>query len=93
MIIGSGKIYMKADWCHSLKEKRTIIRSILSKTKNKFNVAISEIESMDIHNYIVLGFATVSNSSAHAQSTLQNLLNYIEENCEAEVVDSYIEII
>jgi uncharacterized protein YlxP (DUF503 family) len=93
MIIGTGKVYMKADWCHSLKEKRMIVRSILAKAKNKFNISISEVESQDIHNYIVLGFATVSNTNAHVQSTVQNLINFIEDNCEAEIVDSFIEIL
>jgi uncharacterized protein YlxP (DUF503 family) len=93
MIIGTGKVYLKADWCHSLKEKRMVVKSILSKTKNKFNVSISEIEAQDIHNYIVLGFATVTNSNAHAQSTLQSIFNFIEENCEAELVDYFIEIL
>jgi uncharacterized protein len=93
MIIGSGKIYMKADWCHSLKEKRMIVRSIIDKVKNRYNVSISEVESQDIHNYIVVGFAAVSSDTRHVQSTLQNVLDYIENNCEAEVVDSYIEIL
>jgi uncharacterized protein YlxP (DUF503 family) len=93
MIIGTGKVCLRAEWCHSLKEKRMVVKSILSKTKNKFNVSISEVEEQDIHNYIVLGFATVSNNNAHAQSTLQSILNFIEENCEAEIVDSFIEIL
>jgi uncharacterized protein YlxP (DUF503 family) len=93
MIIGSGKIYLKADWCHSLKEKRMIVKSIIEKSKKKFNISISEVESQDIHNYIVIGFAAVSSSKLVVQSTLQNLLNYIEDNCDAEVVDCYTEIL
>jgi uncharacterized protein YlxP (DUF503 family) len=56
-------------------------------------VSISEVEDQDIHNYIVLGFATVSNTTKHAQSTMQSLLDYIESTCEAEVVDSYVEML
>jgi uncharacterized protein len=93
MIIGSGKVYLKADWCHSLKEKRMIVRSITDKVKNRYNVSISEVESQDIHNYIVVGFAAVSSDTRHVQSILQNVLDYIEDNCDAEVVDSYIEIL
>lgn len=92
MIIGTGKVSLKADWCHSLKEKRMIVRSIVEKSKNKFNISISEVESQDIHNLIVIGFATVSNSNKIVQSTLQHVLNYIEDNCDAEVVDFYTEI-
>lgn len=93
MIIGSGKVYLKADWCHSLKDKRMIVRSITDKVKNRYNVSISEVESQDIHNYIVVGFAAVSSDTRHVQSVLQNVLDYIENNCDAEVVDSYVEIL
>lgn len=93
MIIGTCTLQLKADWCHSLKEKRMVVKSIISKTKNKFNVSIGEIDDLDIHNSIVIGFAAVSNNTSHAYSSIQNVINYIEDNCEAVIINSYIEIL
>ena len=93
MIIGTGKVYLHANWVHSLKEKRMIVKSITAKVQNKFNISVAEIEDMDLHQSIVIGLACVSNSSKVANSTIQNVVNFIESNTEAELLDYQIEII
>ncbi|MDP4089714.1 MAG: DUF503 domain-containing protein [Bacillota bacterium] len=93
MIIATCRIAMIADWCHSLKEKRMVVNSIIDKVHNKFNVSISEIEDMDIHNSIVLGVACVSNSTSHGDSVIQKVINHIENSTEAVIVDISTEIL
>jgi uncharacterized protein len=93
MIIGTIKIYMNAGWVHSLKEKRMVVKSIIDRIKNKFNVSIAEIEDQDLHQSIVIGIACVSNDTRHADSTIQSVLNYIEENSEAVIIDIKMEIL
>jgi uncharacterized protein len=93
MIIGTGKVYLHANWVHSLKEKRMIVKSITAKVQNKFNVSVAEIEDMDLHQSIVIGLACVSNSTKLANSVIQSTINFIESNTEAELLDYQIEII
>lgn len=93
MIIGTGKIYLYASWVHSLKEKRMIVKSIIDKVKHKFNVSIAEIENLDMHQSIVLGISCVSNSTKHANSCIQNVLEYIEQNTDAVSQEVEIEIL
>lgn len=93
MIIGTGKIYLYANWVHSLKEKRMIVRSIIDKVKNKFNVSIAEVENLDMHQSIVIGIACVSNSAKHSNSCIQNVIEYIEQNTEAVIEKIEIEIL
>ncbi|ACO85807.1 MULTISPECIES: DUF503 domain-containing protein [Clostridium] len=93
MIIGTAKIHLYANWVHSLKEKRMIAKSVISKTKNKFNVSIAEVEMQDVHQSIVIGIACVSNSTKQADSIIQNVVNYIEGNTEAIVQNIETEII
>ncbi|HCL4438528.1 hypothetical protein AL714_01575 [Clostridium botulinum] len=93
MIIGTAKIHLYANWVHSLKEKRMIAKSVISKTKNKFNVSIAEVEMQYVHQSIVIGIACVSNSTKQADSIIQNVVNYIEGNTEAIVQNIETEII
>jgi len=93
MIIGTGEIKLHINYSHSLKEKRMVVRSIKSRVINKFNVSIAETQENDIHQIIVLGIAAVSNSRDMAGSVIQNVFNFIEDNFDVEVSDSYIEII
>lgn len=93
MIIGTAKVYLYADWVHSLKEKRMIVKSIIDKTKHRFNVSIAEVENQDYHKSIVIGIACVTNSTRLANDIIQNVVNYIEGNTEALVEKVHTEIL
>ena len=87
MIIEAVTIKLYAPWVHSLKEKRMIVKSLIDKTKNKFNVSISEVDEQDVHQTIVLGLACVTGTISHADSMIDSILTYIENNIDAQIID------
>ena len=91
MLILSLKIKLHAPWVHSLKEKRMVVKSLLSKMRNKFNVAVAEVGEQDIHQTIVIGAAIVPHS-AQADSVMEEIRYFIEESTEAEITDMEREI-
>ncbi|WP_125152580.1 DUF503 domain-containing protein [Clostridium rectalis] len=93
MIIGSARMYLQVPWVHSLKEKRMILQSIIKRVRNKFNVSIAEIDYQDIHQSIGLGIACVCNEAKYANTIIQNVVAFIENNTEALVEDVEIEIL
>lgn len=93
MIIGTCKVYLIAEWVNSLKDKRMVVKSIIDKTKNKFNVSVAEVERQDVHKSIVIGFVCVTNEVSHANSIIDNVLNFIERNTDAVIDDVEIEIL
>ena len=92
MIIGTAQIKLYAPWVFSLKEKRMIVKSIVAKTKNKFNVSIAEVAEQDTHQTIVLGLACVTESVAQADSIVDTVIGFIEANTETEILDIQREI-
>lgn len=70
-----------------------VSRSLMAKVKNKFNVSICEVEENDAHKSLVIGIACVSNDKRHANSQIDEIINFIYENTEIEVVDVIIEIL
>lgn len=92
MIIGSCKIYLEAEWVFSLKDKRMIVKSLVEKIRHKFNVSVAEVENNDIHKSIVIGIACVTNETSHANSIINNVINFIENNTDAVIVDVITEI-
>jgi Uncharacterized protein conserved in bacteria len=93
MIVGTCKVYLRAEWVLSLKDKRMVVKSIVEKTKHKFNVSVAEVELQDVHKNIVIGFACVTNKVSYANSIIDNVINYIENNTNAVVEDVVIEIL
>lgn len=93
MIIGTCMVTLRISWASSLKEKRMVVKSITDKMKNKFNISVAEVEEQDNHKIAVIGFACVTNQVSHADSIIENVVNFIENNTEAEVADVFREIL
>ena len=83
---------LRAPWVHSLKEKRMIVKSILAKLQNKFHVSAAEIDEQDVHQIIVIGAAAIVPHTGMADSLMDEISLFVEENCEAEVLDEQREI-
>ncbi|MEI3338026.1 MAG: DUF503 domain-containing protein [Clostridium sp.] len=81
------KIKLRASWVHSLKEKRMVVKSIVQKLRNKFNISVIESEKQDMHQTIVIGISGVCGTHAMADSTMENIISFIEENTDAEIID------
>lgn len=81
------KVTLRASWAHSLKEKRMVVKSIVHRLKNKFNISAAEIDQQDIHQTIVIGIAGICGTSSQADSTMENIINFIECNTDAEIID------
>lgn len=91
MIVSTLRIKLYAPTCHSLKDKRMIVKSLLQRTRNKFNVSIAETEEQDYYQTIVIGIACVSSSRVQANAVLDEVMHFIEGNTEAEIIDFLFE--
>ena len=84
---------LRAPWVHSLKEKRMIVKSLDAKLRNRYNVSASEIDEQDIHQIIVIGVAAIVPHNAFADSLMEDISQFVEENTEAEIIDEEREIL
>ncbi|MGQ9887917.1 MAG: DUF503 domain-containing protein [Aggregatilineales bacterium] len=80
MIVGTCQIELYLPGVSSLKEKRGIVKSLLARLHNTFNVAAAEIDHHDLWQSALIGIAAVSNSTKHTDQLLQNVLTWIEAN-------------
>ena len=92
MKIAALTFRLHAPWVHSLKEKRMIVKSLIAKLQNKFHVSVAEIAEQDVHQIIVIGVAAIVPHNAQADSLMEDISRFVEENTEAEVVDEEWEI-
>ena len=83
---------LHAPWVHSLKEKRMIVKSLVAKLKNKFHVSAAEIDEQDTLQIIVIGVAAIVPHNAFADSLMDEISLFVEENCEAEILDEMREL-
>ena len=83
---------LHAPWVHSLKEKRMIVKSLLAKLQNRFHVSAAEVDEQDTHQVIVIGVAAIVPHNAFADSLTEAVSLFMEENCDAEIIEEIREI-
>ena len=87
MQIAAMTFRLHAPWVHSLKEKRMVVKSVIAKLQNTFHVSVAEIDEQDTHQIIVIGIAAVVPHQAMADSLMEQISAFVEENCEAEILE------
>ena len=92
MRIAAMTFRLHAPWVHSLKAERMIVKSLIAKLQNRFHVSAAETDEQDIHQIIVIGIAAIVPHNAMADSLMDEISLFVEENTEAEILDEMREI-
>lgn len=94
IIIGLCTVEFELPGVHSLKDKRSILKSLLTRMHNQFNVSTAEIDFQDALNASVIAFTTVTTDTRHVNQMISTILNWIEKNYpDALIVNQEIEIL
>ncbi|MDA8136791.1 MAG: DUF503 domain-containing protein [Desulfobacteraceae bacterium] len=93
MVVGTGKIKFRLFDTNSLKGKRKIVKSIIQRIRNNFNISVAETDFNDSHDWLEIGFSMTGNDSRVMNSKLDKVISFADELGLAVIVDSQIEII
>jgi uncharacterized protein YlxP (DUF503 family) len=88
MYVGALRIELYMPQCRTLKEKRQVVRSIIDRTRNRFNAAVAEVDKQDLWQVCSLGITCVSNSEFAVREMLNRIDRSIRAMDKAEVLDS-----
>ncbi|WP_144509217.1 DUF503 domain-containing protein [Bacillus sp. FJAT-22090] len=84
-------VYAECDFliptAHSLKEKRAVLQRVLTRTKQKFNVSISEIDHQDVWQRTSIGLVAVASQKDAAERELTHAIRHLESYPEWECID------
>jgi uncharacterized protein YlxP (DUF503 family) len=80
MVIGVGYVTLQVFESHSLKEKRRVVRSLIERTRSRYNAGVAEVDYLDSWQMAGIGFTCVSNSGSHADQMLAEIIRFIESN-------------
>jgi uncharacterized protein YlxP (DUF503 family) len=93
MIVGAAVVELHVHGSHSLKEKRGVVRSVIGRLRNRFNVSAAEIGGQDTWQRAVIGIATTGNDRTYVRGQLQRALEFIEDMHLAEITGSDVELL
>ena len=78
----------------SLKGKRRVVKSVVTRLSREFNVSVAEVDDQNVWQRAVLGVACVSSSASYAHGQLERVVQWIEEQrLVVELLDYEIEML
>ncbi len=92
MVVGTGVIVIRIEGCRSLKEKRRVVKSMIARLQNAFNIAVAETGDNDLHQRAEIGFALVGNDRGVVNSKIDKVFNMAENLTLAEILTTKMEI-
>jgi hypothetical protein len=94
MICGILILEIRLPGCHSLKEKRSLIKPVLTRLHREFNVSTAELGRNDLWQETIFGLATLGNQRSHIEQSLSAILPWLERHYpNLELVSHNLEII
>ncbi len=93
MVVGVLRLELVVPGTTSLKEKRSVVKKMLGRCRNRFPVSCAETGLQDYKQSAQLGFAVVSGSEASAHGLFENIENEIEQIGLASIVDRFVEFL
>ena len=85
MRIAAMTFRLHAPWVHSLKEKRMVVKSLITQLQNRFHVSAAELDEQDAHQILVIGVAAIVPHNAIADSLMEKISQFVESASEAEI--------
>ena len=93
MNVGVCRLSLRVPENSSLKGKRQIVKSIISRIRNKFNVSVAEIDDHDLWQVATIGVCCVSNDKLYTNQVLSKVVSFVVNGrFEVEILDYDIEM-
>ena len=93
MVVGLLTLELHFPGARSLKDKRQALRSLETRLRNRFNVAVAEVEHQDLWQRARLAVVSVNTDHVHLEGTLQQAMGEAEGARNIQVIDAQTEIL
>ena len=93
IIVGLCTLDLLIPEANSLKDKRSVLKSMLEGIRSKFNVSAAEVEHMDLWRRATVGIACVSNSQQFVDQVLNKVVDWVESNPRVNITDVQLEFL
>jgi uncharacterized protein YlxP (DUF503 family) len=82
---------LRAPWCGSLKDKRSVVKALVSGIRGRFNVSVAESDHQDIHHLIGLSIAALAANKAQGDSLAEQMYRFIQSVTDADLYEWLVE--
>ena len=91
VVVLVGEIQIHLPESRSLKDKRQVVKSLKERIRSRFNVSVAEVDFNDMWQRSSVGIAVVTSAMNHAEEVMSKVIDFVERDGRAQVLDVHIE--
>ncbi|OGQ84174.1 MAG: hypothetical protein A2289_10605 [Deltaproteobacteria bacterium RIFOXYA12_FULL_58_15] len=88
MVVGVMELHFALIDNDSLKQKRSVVKRIVHRCRNNFNVSVAEVEDQDFTDRATIGVVAVGNDARYIGGLLDKLEGFVDRLALAELLDA-----
>lgn len=92
MLVALERFDLRIPACHSLKEKRHVVKTLTNAIRSSFNVSVAEVEHQDLWQRAALGVAAVGAQEYHLRKVLHEVEKLVDRWAEVEVISTDLSV-
>jgi uncharacterized protein len=93
MNVGVCKLKIHIPESQSLKDKRSVVKSLVARLQKQFNISIAEVGDHELWQIATIGFACVSNHNYRVDDVMTAVISTIEHDYPTvEIIEKDVEI-
>lgn len=94
MVVGVCTLELSMPGTASLKDKRQIVKSVIARLRNEFNISVAEVGAQDQWQWAVIGVTCVSSDRDYAQGLLSRVVNWVDNSrLDCDLADYQVQIL
>ncbi len=93
MTVGVALVVFRLHDIHSLKDKRRIVKSLVEKSRSRFNVSVAEVSDQDLYQQASIAIAVIGNDGRVLNSLLDRIIDFMDSLGLAELISREMELI
>ena len=92
MLVALERFDLRIPACHSLKEKRHVVKTLTNAIRSSFNVSVAEVEHQELWQRATLGVAAVGAQEYHLRKVLHEVEKLVDRWAEVEVISTDLSV-
>jgi len=80
MIVGVMKTQLHLQGIGSLKQKRSIVKSLISRLRSRFNISIAEVDHQDSKSSAIIAVTMVSNDTSLIDRQFDTIISFMRKD-------------
>ena len=85
MLVAVALFELSIEWAESLKDKRSVVKSLRDRLRVRFPISAAEVGLQDVHQRARMAISFIALEHAQADAMLEKIATFIESNTDATV--------